>query len=749
MKKFFLQNKTGIILVFYVFSYFSSLSQAKLVVSGAKINMVNTVFLSTNDISLSGGSTVTVDSATIKIAGTMSSSGSFDLTNGTVETNGTTGQIIPPNVFLKNVVRNLTVNNNAGVIMQGGLALTDVLTLGTGSLASSGYLTLKSTYPRTARVAPVTSLATLPISGDVIVERFIPAKRAYRFLTAPLNSSTGIRGNWMENTNNTSTSVNNNPAPGFGTHITGPVTKGFDATLTQNPSMYTYDALSQKWISIQNTSGQFIAGNGYRIMVRGSRSTDLNNNYAAPSVTTLRAKGSLLTGTLVMAKQGGGGSPGMPELCAVTNGYSLIGNPYASVLDWNKLEKIDIENTVYAFDPTINGSGGRGQYVTFNGTFQTSSNGSNIDNNLQSGQAFFVRTTGPNPTITFRETHKASANRNVFRTSGTLPKLSIQLQLPSQVNTTEAADGVVVFFSTDYSSNVSEEDSYKLTNQDENMGVLVQGKVLSIAGRQPVNALDTVALEVWQLTKPDYYFRISLQNFDPAIQTFLHDSYLKTNTPVINDIETVIPFSINADTASLSKHRFEVVFRNSATLPVELSAVKAYQKDKGIQVEWTSLTENYIDRYVIEKSFNGQQFEAADSLSAKQNSGISSNYAWYDATPFNGKSYYRIKAIDKSGVVKYSRIVKVQLIIPGNGILITNNPVPGSLINFEIRNLTKGKYTVTLVNSAGQILNKTIVNYNGGVTREVIKLNNPVPAGMYQLHFAGVNEEQSIPVLFE
>lgn len=737
------------VLVMVIFSYYTCSAQAKLVVSGAKINMASSVYLSTSDISLTSGSTVNVASSTIKIAGNMSSSGSLDVTNGTVETNGTGAQTIPANVFFTNTARNLTVNNTAGVTMQGGLALTDVLTLGTGSLASNGYLTLKSTSVRTARVAPVTSVASVPISGDVIVERYIPAKRAFRMLTAPVKSTTGIRANWMENTNNTSATVNNDPVPGYGTHVTGIAANGFDVTNTINPSMFTFDVSTQQWVAIPNTGVLYSAGAGYRILIRGSRSTDLQSNTPPPSVTTLRAKGSLLTGTLVMAKPGGGGTSGMPQLSAATDGYSLLGNPYASVVDWNAIQKTDISTTIYIFDPTLIGANGRGAYVSYNGTFLTNSNASSVlDNNLQSGLAFFVQTTGPNPSITIKETHKASANRNVFRTANTIPQLSVQLLLPSQVNTAEAADGFLVFFSEEFPNAISSEDSYKFSNPDENIGVLTHGTVLSIEGRQPIATSDTVFMKVWQLTRPDYSFKVMLKNFDPSIQTYLYDAYLHTNTLINNPDGTIVPFKINSDSASIATERFKIVFKNASALPVELSAVKAYEKDKGIQVEWTALTESNMDRYVVEKSATGQQFIASDSVKARQNPGIASNYSWFDTKPYQDNNYYRIKSVDKSGAVKYSRIAKVHLSTTTSSVVVTDNPVHRQAVHLEIRNLKKGNYTVTLFNPAGQMVYKGTLNYNGGVSKEVIKLATSLAAGIYKLHVEGVDEDHTVSVLF-
>ncbi|CAA9480870.1 MAG: hypothetical protein AVDCRST_MAG96-1002, partial [uncultured Segetibacter sp.] len=388
------QAKPFSIFILPLFFSYTSLSQAQLVVDGAKINMANSVVLSTGDISASANSLVNVDQSTIKIAGSTASAGAIDARNGTAELNGSAAQQIAAASFNAKTVKALTINNTSGATVNDTLNITDVLTVSNGNLISQGFLTLKSNESNTARVAPVTSAALVPISGDVIVERFVTPKRAVRFLTAPVNASTNIRTNWMEGVYNLNTSGNNNPVPNFGTHITGAGghLNRFDETITNNPSLFTFNNQTQNWVAATNTDTLMKAGQAFRIMVRGSRSTNLNSNTAEPSPTTLRAKGELVTGTVVLKKPGDGGTPGMPDLASAPNAYSFIANPYASPVDWLKIDLNDISSSMYIFDPTISGSSGRGSYVSFNrsvGSSGVSSNpDSKIDNNIQSGQAF-------------------------------------------------------------------------------------------------------------------------------------------------------------------------------------------------------------------------------------------------------------------------------------------------------------------------------------------------------------------------
>jgi hypothetical protein len=577
----------------------------------------------------------------------------------------------------------------------------------------------------------------------VIVERYITAKRAFRFLTAPINSSTNIRANWMENTNNT-TSVNINPVPGYGTHISGVGggTNGFDFTNTNNPSLFKFNFANQSFIPVTNTNGTFSAGQPFRILIRGDRSINLGLNAPEPTPTTLRAKGVLATGTFKLTKAGGGGSPNMPELSTIDSAFNFVANPYASPIDWDLLDRTNITSTLTIFDGSINF---RGAYVNYNAL--TGTNGiSNVDNHIQSGQAFMVQTAGPNPSLTFKESYKTTEHRAVFRTGATLPRIVVQLLMPQQGSQATAVDAFAAYFSNDFDSSIGDEDSRKLSNQDENIAILRNGKLLSIEGRKPVSGKDTLPVRLWQLTRKDYSFRVAITNFEENVNSYVFDNYLQTLEKCKNNDVTVLPFSINNDTASFATNRFKIVFQNFSTLPVTLAGVKAYPKNKGVQVEWTTQSESNMAKYEVETSSNAQQFTTKGTVPAQANA-TGSAYSWFDASPFNGDNYYRIKAISKSGEITYSEVVKVN---------ISNNEKKGSVqfvsasantINFKLNNIEKGRYAVSLLNSGGQKVYSASLTTSAGSANEVINLKNLLSAGIYHLQLSSPQNTYNVPVI--
>jgi hypothetical protein len=172
------------------------------------------------------------------------------------------------------------------------------------------------------------SSSALLNATNVTVERFIPARRSFRFLSSPVTTTTSIRANWMEGAVNPDINTRIDPNPGYGTNITGigDTANGFDPTLTNNPSLFTFDSSTQNWVPVLNTNDTLPVGSAFRLLVRGDRSIDMTTptNDPAPTNTILRTTGALFAGTF------------SPALSTIDKGYSFVGNPYASPVDFEK-----------------------------------------------------------------------------------------------------------------------------------------------------------------------------------------------------------------------------------------------------------------------------------------------------------------------------------------------------------------------------------------------------------------------------
>jgi hypothetical protein len=463
-------------------------------------------------------------------------------------------------------INNLIIDNPTSVMI-GELAMQTIknyLQLKSGTLYTSQNLVLNADSLNTASVGPVIG----NIYGNVIAEKYLPAKKAYHLLTAPVNSSISIHDNWQEGAN----SNTDNPHPGYGTFITGSITdqqNGFDGTLSGTPSLFLFDVnKTNDWNPVANTNvNSFTAGNGYRLLFNGDRSNNINNP-TAPKSSVLRAIGALTVGPVIFTAN-------TPTALGVNPlDFGLIGNPYASSIDWNLVAKTNIGQTYYSWNSKLKGSTNMGAFVAYNSLTGVSSNSlSSITNIIPSGSAFFVQTRNTNPAISFDESNKIiPAFTNTIAPGGTtpivpaiLPNLSFLLFTGTNANNNISADGAVVCYSNQFSNDLADEDAIKLNNPDENIVINSNNKALAIEGRTSINsATDSVQLYLYNLLPQDYNLQVTAQalNFVGANEAYLVDKLSGTEYPIdvisgqINVPFTSTSFSTNSD-------RFYVKFNST------------------------------------------------------------------------------------------------------------------------------------------------------------------------------------------
>jgi N-acetylneuraminic acid mutarotase len=181
----------------------------------------------------------------------------------------------------------------------------------------------------------------------------------------------------------------------------------------------------------------------------------------------------------------------------------------------------------------------------------------------------------------------------------------------------------------------------------------------------------------------------------------------------------------------------------AAPLPVTLTSVKAYQQNTGINVEWTFAQEIDMDRYEVEKSITGANFSKGGTVVSSGNHSNTFTYSWFDANPTHEANFYRIKMIGKDGKESYSQIVKV-IIGRGSSISIYPNPVINNSFALQFNDEPKGSYDIKIINSAGQVVYKSVINYNGGSGTQTIQLPMLLAKGVYCLEVVDPNNKKNV-----
>lgn len=520
--------------------------QAQLYIpTGETLQVTGTESLYSNEPVVNAG-VLTLETGTLEIGGAYTNTGNINLSTATLKLSGSSAQSISFGATDSAKKIALNKSGNTATVTYGSLSITDFVQSNQGTLNAAGKITLKSNATKTAIVETSAGGAI----NNLVVERYIPAHRAYRLLSSPVTTSTSIHENWQEN---------GLIAPNLGTQITGTggSSNGFDTTATNNASMFTFTNSAPAWVAVTTTNSTLAAGSAYRVMIRGDRSIDLTQNAPAATNTTLRTTGSLYIGSKTIT-----------DLNPNAGGYSLIGNPYQSPVNMSTVLSNAsnlISNYYYVWDPK---SATRGAYVTgilADGTNNVS--GSQVNQYLQPGQACFVMTnTAAAATMHFEEAYKFtdSTNEGVFKTtSSAQEKIRLTLYNSATMALQGAAlDGLLVFFNANGNNNVDGNDAGKFTNLDETMGALNGTKSLSVESRNLPIDTDIIPLQMTQYRVSNYNLVMEGTN-NISLPCYLHDSFLQTYTAIPYNGSVSYSFSIDVSNAlSSASNRFELVFAN-------------------------------------------------------------------------------------------------------------------------------------------------------------------------------------------
>jgi hypothetical protein len=170
-------------------------------------------------------------------------------------------------------------------------------------------------------------------------------------------------------------------------------------------------------------------------------------------------------------------------------------------------------------------------------------------------------------------------------------------------------------------------------------------------------------------------------------------------------------------------------------LPVMFNDVKAYEKNRGVQVEWTNLTERDLVNYIVERSANGVSFSTIDQQAPRSNNNDKEKYSSFDAAPLSGANFYRIKVLEISGKVIYSKVIRVE-IGKTAGFTLYPNPVKGNQVSVSMSN-RQGQYTIKVLNVSGQEIFSQRIAHQGGSLTQNVELPASVKPGVYNMVVSG------------
>lgn len=164
-------------------------------------------------------------------------------------------------------------------------------------------------------------------------------------------------------------------------------------------------------------------------------------------------------------------------------------------------------------------------------------------------------------------------------------------------------------------------------------------------------------------------------------------------------------------------------------LPVTLISFDANTiNNEKVRINWSANEEPGFERYEIERSKNGTDWERINIIPASATGGLQT-YELMDNSPFTGSSQYRLKMIDGNTQAKLSQVRTVRISSDLSGIRIYPNPAQNRF-NIMITGSSRNEaVSIQLLNAAGAILlNKNVKSNDNTIP---VDLPSSLAPGVY------------------
>lgn len=478
------------------------------------------------NIEIASGASVTVDGGKLEIAGTITNNGTFDAEDGTIELNGSSAQTLSGSVFKNNTVENFELNNGSGCTLTDTLKITDTYTPNSGKMKTNDKLVLKSTSTRTARVGAGSSSGNY-FDGKVTVERYIPGKRAYRFLSHPFSVPIAL-SELMDDIDITGQ---------------GGTSNGFTAVQVNDPSAFWWDINTADnssygnnpgWKDYTNaTSASWLPYQMARIFIRGRKGQGLSGSTYYPDAVTLDMTGYLNTGDKLVGLDKGSNSY-----------YVICGNPYQSAVNLKNVARTNIYNYFTVWDAT---QGTRGGYTSYN---------YNYDYYLPANAAFvtYVYSNANKGFIDFQESDKVSNGGTALFKGTASNNYVVELKIE---DTAIYWDRLLINFDKTAMSVQDTSDLKKLRNPDVDFYTLSDDNTDLAIDSRPYEANKSIKLGLLSNDEEyTYVLRVPQYNVPEGTKLMLHDKFANKTEELKEGFEYW--FDITKDTNSFGNNRFEI-----------------------------------------------------------------------------------------------------------------------------------------------------------------------------------------------
>jgi hypothetical protein len=433
---------------------------------------------------------------------------------------------------------NATFNAGANYVFNGGSAQTTGVLL-----TNANAITVDNSAGLS--LSENTAISSLTINSGKVLN--VPAGKQLTVSSTMNNSGTL---NLLSNTEN-----------GTATIIT-------PATITENSSTYNV----QQFVTSNGTTG-LNARNWYISSPLSAASSseittatgnglvyyDGTINWPAAPSTMVEMKGYIAKAPAQNSTinfTGGTLNTGDKSVSNLPLGFNLVGNPYASYVDFAQATKTNVTNSIWYRSKKE----GAYNFHTYNVTGGISvKDGTAI---IPPMQSFWIKTTSATNIFGFTNIMRSHQDQSVAANRLKAPKASTQQVLRLQVSNTINSDETVIYFNPDATNDIDDFDSQKMFNNINNVPEIFTKNgntnlVINGMNDIPYN----IEIPVGFSTGEAGNFSISateFKNFEAGTRILLKDKSLPATE---YELSKGIAYNFSTEVASPSTDRFSLLFR--------------------------------------------------------------------------------------------------------------------------------------------------------------------------------------------
>jgi hypothetical protein len=190
---------------------------------------------------------------------------------------------------------------------------------------------------------------------------------------------------------------------------------------------------------------------------------------------------------------------------------------------------------------------------------------------------------------------------------------------------------------------------------------------------------------------------------------------------------------------------FSLIIGRSAQAGVVFETdVRGEEFPIGNMLEWRTLFEEDSRYFLVEKSEDGQRFEAIGNVDAAGHSNASKSYQFLDMAASGDKAMYRLKLMDANGAFTYSRVCLVKRSIPNNFSIVAMNQLEvAQTLELQLDLMEPTSVSYTLTTKGNKPLKSGTVTGDPGLVDLSIAFDELAP-GTYKLVLDSKGEREEL-----